>query len=133
MVEAIPDHEGVDRKRHLFDSLDEAHKFGLPKWMIEREFGRIWRHWKAEYRVGRVDPEDLRKSEVQLKREYRAIAERRVRLGLVLKAIARRNEIKLTRDEIAAARATGYRGPLDAILELKIVEFIFGLAGMAPE
>lgn len=126
MVESIPS-EAVDSTRRLFDLLDEAHRFSVPGWMIEREFRAIWRQVIVENKAGEIEPEDVGKSDVQLKEEYRAIAERRVRLGLVVKAIAKRNNIRLDREDITVARANGYCGPFGAILESKIVEFIFGL------
>lgn len=129
MAESIPGEEGVDRRRRLFDLLDEAHKFPVPKRMVDRELSAIWRQLKADRSAGIVDPEDVGKKDDELRAEYRVIAERRVRLGLVVNEIARRNSIAVNREDIAFARANGYRGPNSAILEEKVVEFIFGLTG----
>ena len=127
MVESIPDKEAVDSRRRLFDLLDDAHKFAVPEWMTNRELAVIWREVEADRRAGIFDPEDAGKTDIELKAEYRAIAERRVRLGLVVGEIAKRNHIAVDREDIAFARAHGYRGPNSAILEEKVVEFIFGL------
>jgi trigger factor len=132
MVESIPDEEGVDRRRRLFDLLDQAHQFSVPKGMVDRELSAIWRQLKADRKEEIVDPDDVGKSDDELRAEYRVIAERRVRLGFVLKEIARRNSISVDRDDIAFARANGYRGPNSAIFEEKVVEFIFGLGGANP-
>ncbi len=113
----------------MFDLLDEAHKFSVPKRMVDRELSAIWRQIKADRNAGIFDPEDVGKNDDELRAEYRVIAERRVRLGLVVNEIARRNGIVVDREDIASARANGYHGPNSAILEEKVVEFIFGLAG----
>jgi trigger factor len=90
-------------KRRLFDKLDEAHSFELPKSMVESEFQGIWQQIQADKTAGRLDPEDAGKSDEELEKEYRAIAERRVRLGLVLAEIGRRNEVQVPEDEVSAA------------------------------
>jgi trigger factor len=90
-------------KRRLFDILDKEHAFDLPKSMVEGEFGGIWEQIQADKAAGRLDPEDEGKTEEALEKEYRAIAERRVRLGLVLAEIGRRNNVLVPEDEVAAA------------------------------
>ena len=81
-------------KRALFDKLDTAHSFDLPPRMVEAEFNQIWRQIEADRTAGRLDPSDEGKSDDELKAEYRAIAERRVRLGLVLAEIGRRHKAR---------------------------------------
>lgn len=90
-------------KRQLFDQLDKAHSFDLPKSMVEGEFRGIWEQIKADRAADRLDPEDSEKSEEELEKDYRAIAERRVRLGLVLAEIGRRNNVQVPEDQVAAA------------------------------
>jgi trigger factor len=90
-------------KRRLFDQLDVAHAFDLPKSMVESEFDGIWRQILADKEAGRLDPEDAGKSDDDLEKEYRGIAERRVRLGLVLAEIGRRNNVQVPEDEVNAA------------------------------
>jgi trigger factor len=108
-------------KRRLFDLLDTRHSFDLPKTMVEAEFGQIWRQLEQDREQGRLDPEDEAKSNEDLEKEYRAIAERRVRLGLVLAEIGRRNNVEVGEAEIAAAvgqQARNFPGQ-----ERQVVEF----------
>src|SRR5690606_12932969 len=74
-------------KRALLDALDEGHDFALPPKMVEAEFDGIWKQVEGDKEAGRLSPEDAKKSDKKLKEEYRKIAERRVRLGLVLAEI----------------------------------------------
>ncbi len=90
-------------KRRLFDQLDAGHVFDLPKSMVESEFDGIWRQILADKEADRQDPEDAGKSDEELEKEYRGISERRVRLGLVLAEIGRRNNVQVPEDEVNAA------------------------------
>jgi trigger factor len=90
-------------KRALLDKLDAAHDFPLPPKMVEAEFATIWREVEAERARGELDPDDAAKSEDDLKADYRKIAERRVRLGLVLAEIGRRNGVAVSDDEVLQA------------------------------
>ncbi len=90
-------------KRALLDALDEKHDFPLPEKMVENEFNSIWKQVEADKEAGNLPPEDAKKSDKKLKEEYRKIAERRVRLGLVLAEIGRRNNIQVTNEELNAA------------------------------
>ncbi|MBX3509782.1 MAG: trigger factor [Hyphomonadaceae bacterium] len=108
-------------KRALFDQLDTAHSFELPPRMVEAEFNQIWRQVEADKQAGRADPSDEGKSEEDLKGEYRAIAERRVRLGLVLAEIGRRHKIEVSDQEVAQAigqQARQFPGQERQIFEL---------------
>jgi len=90
-------------KRRILDALDEAHSFSLPPTMVEGEFDAIWKAVEAELqREGRTAA-DEGKSEEELKKEYHDIAERRVRLGLVLARIGEQNGITIANDEIQRA------------------------------
>jgi trigger factor len=90
-------------KRNLLDQLDEKHDFELPPKMVEQEFNQIWQQLQAEMDAGRTAEEDKGKSEDDLKAEYRTIAERRVRLGLVLAEIGRVAEIQISEQEVQQA------------------------------
>ena len=68
----------------MLDVLDKAHTFELPPRMVDAEFEGIWSQVKADQEKGELSDEDKGKPEKKLKEEYRKIAERRVRLGLVL-------------------------------------------------
>ena len=71
--------------------------------MVEQEFNQIWQQLQAEMDAGRGDDADKDKSEDELKTEYRAIAERRVRLGLVLAEIGRLAEVQISEQEVQQA------------------------------
>ncbi len=90
-------------KRRILDALDTTHSFSLPPTMVESEFESIWRAVQAELQREGKTAEDEGKSEEDLKKEYRAIAERRVRLGLVLARIGEQNGISVANDEIQRA------------------------------
>ncbi len=90
-------------KRSLLDALDASHSFELPPKMVAAEFDAIWQQVEADKAQGNVDPDDEGKSEDDLKAEYKTIAERRVRLGLVLAEIGRIGEVQITDQEIGQA------------------------------
>lgn len=90
-------------KRNLLDQLDDKHDFDLPPKMVDQEFNQIWQQLQAEMDAGRTAEEDKDKSEDDLKAEYRAIAERRVRLGLVLAEIGRLADIQISEQEVQQA------------------------------
>jgi trigger factor len=108
-------------KRALLDVLDAGHAFPLPPRMVEGEFDAIWRQVEAEKASGELSDEDKAKTDEQLRAEYRKIAERRVRLGLVLAEIGRLNNATVTDQELNAAlfaEARRYPGQ-----EQEVVEF----------
>lgn len=90
-------------KRALLDQLDTKHDFPLPPKMVEAEFAAIWQQVEQDKEAGQLPPEDLKKSDKKLKEEYRKIAERRVRLGLVLAEIGRANNVQVTEQELGEA------------------------------
>lgn len=117
------EHKGQSRakaKRQLFDQLDETHDFELPPRMVEAEFDQIWRQIEQDRTAGRLDPSDEGKSDDDLKAEYREIAERRVRLGLLLAEIGRRHKIEVSDQEVAqaiSAQARNFPGQERQIFE----------------
>ena len=90
-------------KRALLDQLDTKHDFPLPPKMVEAEFASIWQQVEQDKAAGELPPEDLKKSDKKLKDEYHKIAERRVRLGLVLAEIGRANNVQVTDQELNEA------------------------------
>ena len=90
-------------KRALLDQLDEKHSFPLPPKMVEAEFAAIWQQVEQDKAAGALPPEDAAKSDETLKDEYRKIAERRVRLGLVLAEIGRANNVTVSDQELTEA------------------------------
>ena len=107
-------------KRALLDELDKAHDFPLPPKMVDAEFDGIWGQVQADKEAGRLPEEDAKKSEKKLKEEYRKIAERRVRLGLVLAEIGRANNVQVSDQELNNAimnEARNYPGQERQVLD----------------
>jgi trigger factor len=90
-------------KRALLDQLDSKHDFPLPPKMVEAEFNAIWQQVEQDKESGALPEEDKKKSDEKLREEYRKIAERRVRLGLVLAEIGRANNVQVTDQELGEA------------------------------
>ncbi len=92
-------------KRRILDALDAQHSFPLPPAMVEGEFDGIWKQVEAELQREGKTAADEGKSEDELKKEYHDIAERRVRLGLVLARLGEQNGITVAPDEVQRAIA----------------------------
>jgi trigger factor len=90
-------------KRQLLDKLDEMHKFALPPTLAEDEFKNVWATVENDLKAQGRTFADEGTTEEKAREEYRAIAERRVRLGLVLAEIGEKNKITVTEDEITRA------------------------------
>jgi trigger factor len=90
-------------KRRILDALDKVHDFPLPPAMVEFEFTNIWTQVEEELKREGKTAEDEGKGEDELKTEYRKIAERRVRLGLVLGRLGEQNSITIAPDEVQRA------------------------------
>jgi trigger factor len=147
-TQLVREYDGLVRnqlKKQLFDVLEEKCTFELPQGMVDMEFNTIWERLKEAQASG--DESVSGKSEDDLKTEYRDIAKRRVKLGLLLAEIGNRNKIQISREELSRAvwqqasmfpgqekkvmefyrsnpeRADDLRGP---ILEEKAVDFILG-------
>ena len=116
--------EGLTRmrlKRDLLDLLAEAATFGPPEVLVEQEFAQIWKNLEDSRANGTMDEDDKAKTEDQLRTDYRAIADRRVRLGLLLGEIGRANGVQVGADEMTRAmRAEASRYPGQ---EQQVVEF----------
>ncbi len=136
-------------KRDLLDSLAKGADFMVPESMVEGEFASIWQRVESDMKQGKGDDEDKQKDEATLKAEYRGIAERRVRLGLLLSEIGRANGVQVAPDEMTRAmrtEAARYQGQEAQIMEFfrknpqaaeslrgpifeeKVVDFILELA-----
>jgi trigger factor len=90
-------------KRELMDALAARVDFPVPEGMLEAEFAQIWQRLEQQRRDGDIDEEDRGKDDATLRAEYRAIAERRVRLGLLLAEIGRANGITISNEELTRA------------------------------
>lgn len=100
------EHTGMSRqklKRGLLDALDKMHKFDPPPSLVEEEFDRVWKSVLQEMETEKKTFADENTTEEKAKAEYRAIAERRVRLGLVLAEIGEKNNITVTDEELNRA------------------------------
>jgi trigger factor len=141
-------------KRALLDQLDETHKFEAPPSLIEEEFSLMWNSIKAEMDSSGKTFADENTTEEAAKTEYHNIADRRVRLGLVLSEIGEKNKITVTEDEVGRAvieRARSmpgrekevwdyYRSNANALAQLrapifedKVVDFILELANVTEK
>jgi trigger factor len=141
-------------KRTLLDRLDDAHRFDAPPSLVEEEFTLMWNSIKAEMESSGKTFADEDTTEEAAKEEYHKIADRRVRLGLVLSEIGEKNKISVTDDEVGRAvieRARSmpgrekevwdyYRNNANALAQLrapiyedKVVDFILELANVTEK
>jgi trigger factor len=90
-------------KRGLLDKLDQMHKFAPPPTLVEDEFNNVWQVIESDLKQQGRTFTDEGTTEEKAREEYRGIAERRVRLGLVLAEIGEKNNIKVTDDELSRA------------------------------
>ncbi|HVO03630.1 MAG TPA: trigger factor [Candidatus Cybelea sp.] len=90
-------------KRKLLDVLADNHDFTLPEGLVDIEFAAIWRQIEEDKKADRLDEEDKGKSDEQLKQEYREIALRRVKLGLLLSEVGRQSNLDVPQDELTRA------------------------------
>ncbi|MBT5157490.1 MAG: trigger factor [Rhodobiaceae bacterium] len=87
-------------KKDLLDQLADTHDFDLPPSMVELEFEQIWGQFQQELTSQEKTIEDLDESEDDLRAEYRGIAVRRVRTGLVLAEVGNNNAIEVSQEEL---------------------------------
>jgi trigger factor len=107
-------------KRKLLDVLADNHEFTLPEGLVDIEFGAIWRQIEEDMKNDRLDEEDKGKTEDILKQEYRDIAVRRVKLGLLLSEVGRQNNLEVPQDELSRAviaEARRYPGQEKQVIE----------------
>ena len=107
-------------KRALLDALAERASFAVPDSLLDGEFTTIWQRVEADMKAGKLDGDDVGKDEDTLRADYRAIAYRRVRLGLLLTEIGRTNNIQVANEEISRAmyaEAQRYPGQEKMVLE----------------
>jgi trigger factor len=147
-------HSRARMKRQLLDKLADAHSFDVPPSMVDLEFNQIWTQVEEDQKRGVQDPANAGKSDDDLKAEYRGIAERRVRLGLLLAEVGRANNVQVAQDEVnralgeQARRYPGqerevvdyFRNNPDALAQLrapifedKVVDFIVELAKVSDK
>ena len=138
-------------KRQLLDQLDKAHEFGPPQSLVDQEFELMWQSIANEMASTSRTFADENTTEEKAREDYRKIADRRVRLGLVLSEIGEKNNITVTEDELSRAvmeRARQFAGQEQRvweyyrknpqavaalrapIFEEKVVDFLLELAGV---
>jgi trigger factor len=100
-------------KRQLLDALDSRYSFELPEGLVAQEFGSIWSQVEAEQKASGRTFADENTTEEAARADYQRIAERRVRLGLLLAEVGSKSEIKVPDEEVTSAliaRARAYPG-----------------------
>jgi len=90
-------------KRALLDALNEGHSFDLPPTLVDNEFQAIWQQVMADLERSKRTFEDEGTTEEKARQDYRDIAARRVRLGLILSEVGARNPITVTDEEVSRA------------------------------
>lgn len=90
-------------KRRLLDALDTRYSFPLPQGLVDQEFGQIWGQVEAERKQTGKSFEDEGTTEDAARADYRKIAERRVRLGLLLAAVGEKEKVEIKDDEVTQA------------------------------
>ena len=136
-------------KRALLDELENAYDLELPPRLLEVEFESIWGDFEKQREQNPDQFKDDEKDDETRKEELREIANRRVKLGLIMAEVGRQNKIELTQEEInraVSAQASRYPGREKEIMEQyrnspealqavtapiyedKVVDFILALA-----
>ena len=141
-------------KRTLLDELAETHDFEIPEKLLDQEFEAIWKQYEEQRKEGGAADADDDKPEDEQKQEFRDIAERRVRLGLLLSEVGRTNNVQISQEDvnrqlmIEARRHAGhekevmdhYKNTPGAMQQLtapiyeeKVVDFILELADVSEK
>jgi len=113
------EHAGLTRtflKRKLLDHLAESHDFAVPGTMVEAEFNQIWQQLERE---AGEDAEEKAKLEAE-RDDYHRIAERRVRLGLLLSEIGQANDVQISQQEmnrLVYEEASRYPGQQEQVIK----------------
>ena len=141
-------------KRSLLDALAEAHSFEVPAGMVDLEFQQIWAQLKQDIERNGEEGETVEDLDAEAEAEYRSIAERRVRLGLLLSEVGTINNIVIRQEEVnrlIAQEARQFPGQEKMVFEFyqknpqalaqlraplyedKVVDFILELAKVAEK
>ncbi len=110
----------IHTKKNILDALEKVCDFEVPQSMVDQEFAAIWAQMEQAKKSGQIDEEDKGKTDAQLKKEYTKIAERRIKLGLLLAEIANKNQIKVDDNDINKAlfeEARRYPGQEDKVFD----------------
>ena len=90
-------------KKDLIDQLDKTYKITLPQGLVNVEFESIWKRYNEDKSKGVIDESDKNKKDEDVKKDYKAIAERRVKVGLILAKIGEDEKITVTEDDLKKA------------------------------
>lgn len=141
-------------KRQLLDALDEAYDFELPPSLVEQEFDGVWKQVSDDLEKAGRTFEDEDTTEEKAREEYQALAERRVRLGLLLAEVGNSNDVQVTNEELQRAvvmRAQQFQGQEREVIEFfqknpqqlagirapifedKVIDFILELANVTDK
>jgi trigger factor len=105
-------------KRALLDALDKRYSFELPETLVEQEFATIWQRVESEQKQAGKTFADENTTEEAARADYRRIAERRVRLGLLMAEVGEQEKVQVSDDELSAAiveQARQYPGQEKAV------------------
>lgn len=87
-------------KKQLYDLLESKHVFDVPEGILEEEFNQIWKRVQSAKKNSSLDEDDKKLSDAHLKKRYEEIAQRRVKLAILVQKIAEKNSIVVTNEEI---------------------------------
>ena len=107
-------------KKELMDTLDKEHKFDLPQGILDQEFKDIWHRLEDAKKNGSLDEDDKKLNDDELKKRYKKISERRVKLSLLLQFISKENKILVDEKELSNGMmqyASQYPGQEKEIVE----------------
>ncbi len=88
-------------KKQLMDLLNEQYNFDLPEGVLEEDFNEIWQRLEDAKKNGNLDKDDKALSEQELRKRYKKISERRVKLGVLLQHIANEQKITVSEQELS--------------------------------
>ena len=107
-------------KKELMDVLDKKHQFDLPEGILDEEFHTIWHRLEHAKKDNTLDDDDKNLSEAELKKRYKKISERRVKLALLIQFIAKEEKISISEKELTDGMinySSQYPGQEKQILE----------------
>ena len=88
-------------KRALLDELSAAHDFEIPEKLLDREFDTIWKQFEEQRKKDKdAGQGSEEKTDDEHKKDFREIAERRVRLGLLLSEVGRANNVQISQEDV---------------------------------
>ncbi len=107
-------------KRELLDALDKEYSFEVPESLVNAEYNAIVQQYEQAKKAGRLDAEEKSKKEADLLKEYKDIAVRRVKLGLLLSEVGQEAKVTIKPEDINAAimnEAKRYPGQEQLVLD----------------